>query len=73
MAEKEVRVTRDGSSVGTGLIAGILIAALLVFGLIFFYGGFDLGGGKGTNVNIETPKVEVPEAPKVDMPTPGDN
>lgn len=68
MAEKEVHVTRDGSGVGTGLIAGILIAALLVFGFIFFFGGFDFSGGKDTNINIETPKVDVPEAPKVDVP-----
>ena len=71
MADKEVHVTSGGSGVGTGLIAGILLAALLVFGLIFFYGGFDFGGGKDTNINIETPKVDVPEAPNVDVP--GDN
>ena len=71
MADKEVHVTRDGNGVGTGLIAGILLAALLVFGLIFFFGGFDFGGGKDTNINIETPKLDVPEAPKVDVP--GDN
>jgi hypothetical protein len=71
MAEKEVHVTRDGNGVGTGLIAGILIAALAVFGLIFFFGGFDFEGGKDTNINIETPKLDAPAAPKVDVP--GDN
>jgi hypothetical protein len=53
----------NGASVGTGLIAGILVVALVVFGLIFFAGGFNTGGGKNLNVNIEPPKIQTPAKP----------
>jgi ABC-type transporter Mla subunit MlaD len=46
----------NGAGVGTGLIAGILLVALLAVGLIYFNGGFNLKGGKDVNVNIEAPK-----------------
>jgi hypothetical protein len=65
MADKEVHVTRDSGGVGTGLIAGILIAALLAIGVIFFAGGLD--GDKDINVNLETPELD---APRIDVPKP---
>lgn len=46
-----------GAGVGMGLIAGILLVALLVVGLIYMNGGINLKGGKDVNVNIEAPKV----------------
>ena len=52
------------SGVGTGMMAGILIAVLIAVGLIIVaYGGIDLGSKKDVNVNVEMPKA--PEAPKV--------
>ena len=52
-----------GSAVGTGLIAGILIAALVVIAIIFVAGGFNFGGEKDINVDIEAPKIGAPEVP----------
>ena len=58
----------NGSAVGTGMIAGILIAVLIAVGLIIVaYGGIDLGGKKDVNVNVDLPKT--PELPK--PPAPG--
>ena len=57
-----------GSAVGTGLIAGILIAALVVIGIIFAFGGFNFGGSKDVNVDVEAPKIDAPEMPN---PAPG--
>ena len=45
----------------TGLIAGILLAVLLVVGLVVMNGGLNLGGGKDVNIKVETPKT--PTAP----------
>jgi hypothetical protein len=54
-------VTRDIGGVGTGLIAGILIAALLALGLFFFAGGFNFDGDKDVNVSLETLKLDAPK------------
>ena len=50
----------NGSGVGTGLIAGILLVALIAVGLVVMNGGLNLGGGKDINVSIEAPKVSAP-------------
>ena len=47
----------NGSGVGTGLIAGILLVVLIGVGLVFMNGGFKLDGGKDVNVNVEAPKL----------------
>ena len=45
-----------GSAVGTGLIAGILIAVLVGVGvLLVAFGGFNFRGDKDVNVNVEAP------------------
>jgi hypothetical protein len=53
----------NGSSVGTGLIAGILLVVVIAVGIIFATGGLDFGK-KDVKVNVELPKApEVPKAP----------
>lgn len=53
----------NGSGVGTGLIAGILLVIVIVaVGALFATGKINLDGGKDVNVNVEMPKA--PELPK---------
>jgi hypothetical protein len=53
-----------GSAVGTGLIAGILIAVLVGVGvLLVAFGGFNFRGDKDVNVNVEAPTPEMPSVP----------
>ena len=60
MAEKkEVDVSGDGGGSGLGLIVGILIAAILLFTVLFSLRVFD--GKQGADGNIETPKAEAPK------------
>jgi hypothetical protein len=47
----------SGAGVGMGLIAGILLVALLGVGLLFATGKLNLNGGKDVNVNVELPKA----------------
>ena len=37
----------------TGLIAGILLAVLLVVGLVVMNGGLNLGGGKDVDIKLK--------------------
>ena len=60
MAEKEVHVTRDGGGAGMGMLAGILLAAIAAFFLIYFLGGFAGERSSSLNVNVEIPKVDAP-------------
>lgn len=53
--EREVHVTHGDS--GSGLIAGIIIAVLIIGLAIVFFGGF---GSNGDVTVIETPAVEAP-------------
>lgn len=50
----------NGSSVGTGLIAGILLVVVVIFGVLFATGNLNLGGKKAVDVNVELPKASVP-------------
>lgn len=54
----------NGSGVGTGLIAGILLVVLIAVGLVVVNGGLKLDGGKGVNVEVEAPKVPTPSTEK---------
>jgi len=56
MADK-IYVTRDGSSGGLGLIAGILAVLLIGLGLLFATGGLKFDKKDGINVNIEAPNA----------------
>ena len=56
MAERTV----DVSGSGLGFIVGMLIAATLLFTVLFSLGVFD--GEQGAHVNIESPKIETPQA-----------
>ena len=47
----------NGSGVGTGLIAGILLVVVVGLGILFATGNLDLGGKKDVDVNIELPKA----------------
>ena len=64
MADKEIHHVQSDGGVGTGLIAGILVAAILAIGLILYANGFDFKGSKDVNVNVELPKA---------APAPGGN
>ena len=54
----------NGSGVGTGLIAGILLVALIAVGLVVVNGGLKLDGGKDVNVKVEAPKIPTPSTEK---------
>ena len=54
----------NGSGVGTGLIAGILLVVLIGVGLVFMNGGLNLDGGKDVNVKVEAPKIPTPSTDK---------
>ena len=49
--------SNNGAGVGMGLIAGILLVALLGVGFLFATGKINLNGGKDVNVKIEAPKL----------------
>jgi hypothetical protein len=49
----------NGGGVGTGMIAGILVAILVLVGIFLFAGGY-IGKGKDVNVTVEPPKVQTP-------------
>jgi hypothetical protein len=54
----------NGSGVGTGLIAGILLVVVIAVGILFVSGGFNFRDGKDVNVNVDMPKApELPKAP----------
>jgi hypothetical protein len=55
----------NGSGMGTGLIAGILLVVVIAVGIILATGGLDFGK-KDVDVNVELPK-----APEVPNPTTG--
>ena len=54
----------NGSGVGTGLIAGILLVVLIAVGLVFVNGGLKLDGGKDVNIKVEAPKIPTPSTEK---------
>jgi hypothetical protein len=54
----------NGSGVGTGMIAGILLVVVIIAGILFATGGLDFGSRKDVDVNVELPKApDLPEAP----------
>jgi hypothetical protein len=53
----------NGSGVGLGLIAGILLVVVVGVAILFATGGLNLGDKKDVNINVEVPKS--PELPKV--------
>ena len=50
----------SGAGAGLGLIAGILLIALLGVGFLFATGKINLDGSKDVNVKIEAPKLPTP-------------
>ena len=60
MADKEIHHVQSDGGAGIGLVAGILAVVLIGLGLIFYAGGFDFGGDKDVNVNIDAPKIDTP-------------
>ena len=58
--KKEVYVSGNGGGTGLGLIAGIVLAGIALFAVLFFLGVFD--GKQGADINIEAPKIETPGA-----------
>lgn len=52
-------MANNGSGVGTGLIAGILLVVVIGIGLLFVTGGLDFGK-KNVDVNVELPKAPSP-------------
>ena len=61
MADREIHHVETDGGVGAGLFAGIMIAAALAIGLIFYAGGFDFQGSKDSNVNIDPPTIQTPD------------
>ena len=48
----------NGSGVGIGLIAGILLVVVIGLGILFATGNLDMGGkDRDVDVNIELPKA----------------
>jgi hypothetical protein len=62
MADKKVYVSNEGG-MGAGLILGVILVALVVFGVLFYSGALNFGK-RTVDVNIEAPKMDVPPAPK---------
>ena len=62
-------ITGGGGDSGAGMIAGIVLAVLLVLGAIWLFnsGAFNTSGGGGSNVTVEAPTIEVP-APAAPAP-----
>ena len=58
--EKEVDVSGSSGGTGLGLVVGILIAAILLFTVLFSLGVFE--GEQGADGNIEAPTTETPQA-----------
>ena len=70
VTERTTVVTNDGGRRGGGgwLVAILLLVALLVLLFFLFGNGFDRAADEvGVNVNLDAPKVEVPDV-KVDIP-----
>jgi hypothetical protein len=67
-------ITGGGGDSGAGMIAGIVLAIVLVLGAIWLFnsGALNNAGGGGSNVTIEAPTVEVP-APAPAAPAPANN
>jgi hypothetical protein len=58
-AHGEMHMAESNGSGMSGLLAGLVIAALLVVGGFFlFNGGF--GGGQDTNIKVEVPEAATP-------------
>jgi hypothetical protein len=64
MADKKVYVSNDGG-VGAGLVMGVILVALVVFGILFYSGALNFGK-RSVDVNIEAPKMDAPAVPKPD-------
>ncbi len=68
------QTTNTSDNSGMGVIAGILIAVLLVVGGYFFIQGRDTAGtGRDVAVNIETPSNAEPAAGNAAPQTPTSN
>ena len=63
----ETTMADNGSGVGTGLIAGILLVVVIGIGILLATGGLNFDGKRDVDVNVELPKA--PDVPSV--PTPG--
>ncbi|HEY0086281.1 MAG TPA: hypothetical protein VGB65_10275 [Allosphingosinicella sp.] len=64
-------VTGDGGRRGGGgwIIAVVLLLGLILLLFFLFRDGFNSTADKvGVNVNVEAPKIEVPDSVKIDIP-----
>ena len=58
--DDKVTVVETGGG-GGGLIAGVLVAIVVVFGLIFLFGGeLFSGSGGDVDIQVDAPTVETP-------------
>ena len=61
MADKDAHIASgESGGMGMGLLAGVLLAAVAAFFLIYFLGGFATQEGKSVDVTVDIPKVEGP-------------
>lgn len=59
MADKDVQISSaEGGGMGMGLLAGVLLAAVAAFFLVYFLGGFATQGEKSVDVTAEIPNIE---------------
>jgi hypothetical protein len=69
MSDREPTVINTGRG-NTGWIVAIILALIVIGALLLFTGVIDLGGGTGTDVNVNVPAVETPSTDKPATETP---
>ena len=71
VVEKETTIVSGGGDRGGGgLLAAVLVLAVLaILAFLWLSGGFERAADEvGVNVNVEAPKIDVPEKIEVDLP-----
>lgn len=67
MADREIHTTTTGGSSGIGIL-GVIVGALLVLGVVFFFAGgpnwFGTSGGGSTEVTVKQSGPSTPATPK---------
>ncbi|WP_455273143.1 hypothetical protein [Rhizobium herbae] len=69
MTDRGPTVINTGRS-SAGWIAALILALVVIGGLLMFTGVINIGGGSGTDLNVNVPAVETPSAEKPATDTP---
>lgn len=68
MADREVIVT-DGGGSGVGVMAGIVLGALILLAILYFTGAFGkMFGGRDTKIDVNIQQPSTPRAPGLAIP-----